>query len=153
MRGVSGWLLAGAVALFVGAVAAWIVSGPHRTVVRERGRTSTTIVEAPPLTPLRDSGPKNNRRTQTARRSGPSTGRPLPTAVPESATPAPQNHPLPSRKRPGPKTTPTPRPSSQGSQPPSQPPSPPPSQPPPVVGVTAPAPVTVCARPVATVNC
>jgi cytoskeletal protein RodZ len=133
------WALLAASLLFGAAILAFVLtSGGSTRVVR----TQTTVVEAPPLTPLpRDSGPKNNlTRSSTASQSSQSTVQP-------------QNGSLPVKTRPEPKTTH--KPSSGAHQPstPAQPSNPPPSQPPPVVGVTVPLPATVCLRPAATVNC
>jgi hypothetical protein len=141
--------------LFVGALLAWLLSGgvsTTHTTTTTRTHEHTTVLVEPQQTPLRDSGPKNNTR-------GPSASSPNSGSVGAVANPGPRrgsrpatSHPK-AKKRQTPKTTPTPRPSSQGGSQGTQPSNPPPTQPPPLVGAAVPAPVHVCARPIAGVNC
>jgi cytoskeletal protein RodZ len=146
------WTLLAAVVLFGAAILAFVLtSGGSTRVVR----TQTTVVEAPPLTPLpRDSGPKNNPRGHASGQvgaSGSSTSSEAPKSEPTPAnrpsTPATAPKPATTHKRPA--APPKPNTGGQAPQPAPTPPQPPPA----AVGVTAPAPATVCLRPAATVNC
>jgi hypothetical protein len=137
------------------AVVVWVFVLHPSQVVHDRPVLTTPIVE-PGLTPLpRDSGPRNNRR-------GPSAPGNLHRSVGAVANPGPRRGSRPAgsdstpASAPKPKTTHKrpaaphkPNTGGQASQPPPAPSKPPPA----AVGVTAPAPATVCLRPAVTVNC
>jgi hypothetical protein len=154
MRQPSGWLLAIAVALFVGAVVAWVISGPHKTVVHDRPRLGpTTVLVAPPQTPLpRDSGPKNNARAKQsgqAKKVGSVTGHAKFQAR-KLAKPQKRRVPVKTRKTPRSKAK---RPAvPQRPTQPSQPANPAPAPDDPTVTATVPLPVGVCIRDVARLN-
>jgi hypothetical protein len=137
------------VATAIGVVVWVFVLHPSR-VVHDRTVLTTPIVSSP-LTPLpRDSGPRNNRR-------GPSAPGNLHRSVGAVANPGPRRGSRPAGSDSTPATAPKPKTTHKRPAAPQKPPgatSPQPSpQPRPPVGVTLPAPVTVCVRPVAGVNC
>jgi hypothetical protein len=140
------WALLAASVLFGAAILSFVLTSGGSRVVR----TQTTVVEAPPLTPLHDSGPKNNPATQITHRARSSRG--VTATGPPSSTAGPQNRRVPVNKRQKPKRTHKP---SGGAQQPSAPAQPPSAQPAPrpPVDVQAPASVTVCVRPAGGVNC
>lgn len=138
-----------AVLVFAAAVAFGVWHNAHRRVQSE-----TTVLVAPPETPLpRDSGPKNNARPKV-RRHGSQTNRTTESPSPRNAPSVrPQNRPLPSFRRKTHRTKPKRHRTPQRPKQPGQPSNPPPSQPKPLVDVSPGGPTTVCVRPVGGVNC
>lgn len=139
------WALLAASVLFGAAILAFVLtSGGSTRVVR----TQTTVMEAPPLTPLpRDSGPKNNPVRSRASRG---ERAPVPSVLDEPARR--------SRGQSGTQTAPKPTTTHKRPATPQKPntggqaPQPAPAQPRPPVSATVPAPVTVCTK-LAAVNC
>lgn len=139
-------------AVAVAVVVMWLAFfRPRRTVVHEPG--SRTVLVAPPRTPLRDSGPRNNPKHVKTRQPGTPAklARPPSTQVDRRkvGSPSPGRRVTPTRPKAAPKHKAAPQ---KSSPPPGQTtsPSPPPKSP---VTVTAPVPVQVCVRGVGGVNC
>jgi hypothetical protein len=135
----------------VGTVVVWLVvfrPAGQRTTVRDR----TTVLVEPVLTPLRDSGPHNNKHHR--RSAGRSHAVPVAPGVAGRSV-GPQNRSLPSKKRRTARTRPDHRRTQQRPKQPAQPsnpPSPPPSSNP-AVCVNAPVPLTVTTPALGINNC
>lgn len=133
-------------------VVVWLTFFRHpRTVVHERTRTGPTlVVKGQALRPL---PAKRAKRTAAARSPDSNQGAVSPSTKFSQPAPlpvAPQKRRVPSKKHKTVKTKPKPTSAPQQATTPTQTT---PAQPQPLVGVTAPLPVTVCARPAAGLNC
>lgn len=143
----------------VAVVVVWLLwFRPTRMVQQPVVTNPTVVVQQPALTPLRDSGPKNNspkkKTRRGARRGATQDGSsavganrsvqvPTRTGVQRRAQ---RRSPVKKRQTSSPKHSPAPA-SQGGSQPPQT------ASPPPAVSITVPAPVSACVDHLAGLNC